>query len=185
MGFMQDDHGPARVSSLSNMRLTVVGKDHLHIGDRASCEQVYIHNIPIDGVPQVRRERVPKFGHKIIQLAERNTGSRVHHFRIRQSRRCLFGRNIFRVFREAPSTVSEVKIFDLRENDRGLDHQNERISLALGVGEEDMRVVEPLSLFREYKHLSPVISQYAFGSENSVRFIPLGRIGLLAMGEVV
>lgn len=98
--------------------------------------------------------------------------------------RCFNGRNIVRVFREAPSTISEVEILDLREDDRSLDHQNERIRLALGVGEEDTRVVEPLSVFRGYGDLSPVDDQYTPRSESLVRFVPLGRIGLLVTGEV-
>ena len=121
---------------------------------------MHIHNVSIDRVPQVRRERALEAAHKIIQFDESKTRPWVHHFRVRQSGWGLDGRNIIRVFREAPGTVSEVEILNLGEDDRGLDHQNERISLTLGVGEEDVRVMEPLSFLRKYERLSPVNCQY-------------------------
>ena len=66
---------------------------------------------------------------------------------------CLDGRSIVWVFCKVPSPVPKVKILDFREDDRGLDRQDERINLALWMGEQDVRIVEPLSILCLHKHL--------------------------------
>ena len=128
----------------------------LHVGNRASSEQVDIHEVPIDRVPHVRGERAPEVAHQTIHLNERRGRPWVQHPRIRRLAWVIGGRSVVHVFCKVPSTESEVKIFDLREDDRGLDHQNERIGLTLGVSEQDLRVVEPLPFFGKYEHLSPM-----------------------------
>ena len=126
------------------------------MGNCASREQVDIHDVPIDRVPHVRGERAPEAAHKVFHLDERRGRPWVQHLRIRRPAWEVAGRSVVQVFCKIPSTESEVKTFDLREDDRGLDHQNEGIGLALRMGEQDSRVVEPLPFLREYKHLSPV-----------------------------
>ena len=152
--------------------------------NRASREQVDVHNVPIDRVPHVRGEGAPEVTHEIIHLNERGCGSWVQHIRIRRRRRYTGGRNIVQVFCKAPGTVPEVEIFDLREDNRGLDHQDERIGLAHRMSEQDMWIVEPLSFLGEHKHLLSVGGQYIPGSEYLARCLPLAQIGLLAAGEV-
>jgi len=123
------------------------------VGNRASREQVGIHDIPIDRVPHFRGKRAPEAAHEVIHLDERRSRPWVQHVRIRQW--YTGGRGVVQVFRKVPSTEPEVEIFDMRQDDRSLDHQNEGISLALRMSEQDLRVVEPLPFLRKYKHLSP------------------------------
>ena len=52
----------------------------LHVGNRASREQVSIHDIPIDRVPHVRGERAPEAAHEVIHLNECRGRSWVQHF---------------------------------------------------------------------------------------------------------
>ena len=92
------------------------------MGNRASRKQVDIHNIPINRVPHIRGERALEIAHEAVHLDERRSRPWVQHIRIRGPLRCSGGRSKVQVFREVPSTVSEVKIFDFREKDRSLVH---------------------------------------------------------------
>ena len=129
---------------------------YLHVGNRASREQVNVHNIPIDRVPHVGGERAPEAAHEVIDLNERRSRPWVQHIRVRCPRRHTGGRSVIQVFCKVPSAVSEVEVFHLGEDDRSFDHQNERVGLALRVGKQDMWIVKPLSFLGENEHLSSV-----------------------------
>lgn len=154
------------------------------MGDRTSGEQVDIHNVPVYRVPQFRGERAPEAANEVIHLYERRSRPWVHHVRSLKPNRRTESRDIVQVFCKVPSTISEVEILDPREDDRSLDHQNERIGLVLGMDEQDMRVVEPLSLPRWYGHLSPLVGQRCLGKENSAKLVPLVQIGPPVTEEV-
>ena len=92
-----------------------MGRDHLHIRNCASCEQVHVYNIPIDWVPQVRRERTPEATHDHIYLGECGSRPWVHYLRTRKPRRRRG--NKVGIFCKVSSTISEVEVLNLGEDD--------------------------------------------------------------------
>lgn len=154
-------------------------REHSQIRSQTRRVQVRIHRVPLDRIPQMRREPLPKPKAQPIELLESRRLPRIDRHRHLQSHRSpkLVRRERGGVPRVILGSEAEVELLHPREQDRRFYEQDERVRLLRRMVCEQAAVVRPLAFARRDQRLQGTgqVFERSSKQENIVELTPFSK----------